>query len=81
MEAPEKIYLYTEGHVLDNDWLYEAPKEFTSFEYTQTDIFIEKATEWIKNNVEKYYYLDEAYDKVISIKNLNRDFKKAMKGE
>ena len=48
MEAPEKIYLYTEGHVLDNDWLYEAPEEFTSFEYTRTDFFIEKAREWFE---------------------------------
>ena len=42
--------------------------------------FMEKACEWLKNNVEKYYYLDEAYDKVISIKNLNNDFKKYMEG-
>ena len=45
-EAPEKIYLYTEGHTLDNDWLYEASEEFESFEYTRTDAFIEKACKY-----------------------------------
>lgn len=42
---------------------------------------IEKASEWLRNNYEKYYYLDEAYDQVISIKNLIKDFEKYMKGE
>ena len=51
MKVPEKIYLYTEGNTLDNDWLYEAPKEFISFEYTNTDAFIEKACKWLKENV------------------------------
>ena len=41
---------------------------------------IEKASEWLRNNYENYYYLDEAYDKVISIKNLIKDFEKYMKG-
>jgi len=75
-EAPEKIWINPSmdlpklNGVLDKD----------SVEYTRTDAFIEKAVEWLKNNVENYYYLDEAYDKVISIKNLNSDFKKYMEG-
>lgn len=76
MEAPEKIYIPT--ILAANTVRYKAEG---SIEYVRTDAFIEKACEWLKNNVEKYYYLDEAYDKVISTKNLNNDFKKYMKGE
>lgn len=88
-EAPEKIYLTTFGFPLwepipeesscpDTVWSTKPYEDADSIEYTRTDAFIEKACEWLKNNVEKYYYLDEAYDKVISIKNLNNDFKKYM---
>lgn len=81
MEAPEKIYLTKNllGELCDG-WDAQPSEVFTNIEYTRTDAFIEKACEWLENNVEKYYYLDEAYDKVISIKNLNNDFKKYMKG-
>lgn len=39
---------------------------------------IDKACKWLKSNIEKYYYRDEAFDQVISIKNLSSDFIKAM---
>ncbi len=76
MEAPEKVYMPT--ILVANVASY---KTEDSIEYIRTDIFIEKVCEWLKNNVENYYYLDEAYDKVISIKNLNNDFKKYIKGD
>lgn len=81
-EAPDKIYLadFTDT----TEPVFYAKRDNThdtDIEYTRTDAFIEKACEWLKNNIEKYYYLDEAYDKVISIKNLNNDFKNYMKGE
>lgn len=76
-EAPGKIYLekvYPDNGVLPNGLNYnQSPNDI---EYTRTDAFIEKACGWLKNNVEKYYYLDEAYDRVINTKNLNNDFKK-----
>ena len=82
--APEKIYLQqnTTTDCYEEWWpeWFEARGKDTDIEYTRTDAFIEKAVEWLKNNVENYYYLDEAYDKVISIKNLNSDFKKYMEG-
>lgn len=80
MEAPKKVYITDYGSEIRYNWHPErlAVKDI---EYTRTDAFIEKACEWLKNNLEKYYYLDEAYDKVISIKNLNNDFKNYMKGE
>lgn len=77
MEAPKKIYL-------TQLMLFATPTISSSdndVEYIRTDVFIKKACEWLKNNIEKYYYLDEAYDKVISIKNLNNDFKNYIKGE
>lgn len=39
---------------------------------------IDKACKWLKSNIENYYYRDEAFDQVISIKNLSSDFIKAM---
>ncbi len=39
---------------------------------------IDKACNWLKSNIENYYYQDEAFDQVISIKNLSLDFIKAM---
>lgn len=78
-EAPEKIYLYTEGHTLDNDWLYEAPEEFTSFEYIRTDAFIEKACEFVKSNIDHYigHYLND--DDTYLDDSFIEDFKKYMK--
>ena len=80
-EAPNKLYITYKGYgVFDEDSTVERTKD-SQTEYTRTDAFIEKACEWLKNNIEKYYYLDEAYDKVISIKNLNNDIKNYMKGK
>lgn len=42
----------------------------------QKKIDDEKTYNWLKNNVENYYYRDEAFDQVISVKNLLSDFKK-----
>ena len=94
MEAPEtypiqfrdKIdeYLWKEHHIIGGCCSsIEGLKYSVAREVAEklTDAFIEKACEWLKNNIEKYYYLDEAYDKVISIKNLNNDFKNYIKGE
>ncbi len=78
-EVPEKVYIHKSQYwgLMANE--HNITKNGN--EYIRLDAFIEKACEWLKNNVEKYYYLDEAYDKVISIKNLNNDFKNYMKGE
>ena len=80
MEAPEKIYIEVtpDGTRYYRDVVKEQRTENSDIEYIRKDAFIEKVCEWLKNNVEKYYYLDEAYDKIISIKNLNNDFKKYM---
>ena len=36
----------------------------------------EEIYNWLKNNIENYYYRDEAFDQVISVKNLLSDLKK-----
>lgn len=48
-EAPEKIYL-TEDNPL-KEWYRTKQVGFNSIEYTRTDAFIEKACEWIKENI------------------------------
>ena len=55
MKAPEKIYLepiYPDNGVLPNGLNYTPSP--TDIEYTRTDGFIEKATEWLCNNYDKY---------------------------
>jgi hypothetical protein len=74
MEAPEKIWINPSIDLPKLNGVIDK----NSVQYVRKDAFIEKTCEWLKNNVEKYYYLDEAYDKVISTKNLNNDFKKYM---
>lgn len=39
---------------------------------------IERVCNWLRCNLEKHYYLDEAYDKVISVKNVIEGIKKEM---
>ena len=49
MKAPEKIYL-TEDNPL-KEWYRTKQVGFDSIEYTRTDAFIEKAWDWIEDNV------------------------------
>lgn len=52
MEAPEKIYLTKNllGELFDG-WDALPSDDFISIEYVRTDAFIEKAYEWIENNM------------------------------
>ena len=69
MNAPEKIYLekvYPDNGVLPNGLNYnQGPNDI---EYTRTDVFVEKAVNWLINNTDITH---------TGIKN----FRKAMKGE
>lgn len=84
MKAPEKIYLQICGDCNDNDCenckfedlednvTWSKDKIFDKdVEYTRTDAFVEKACEWLKNNLQGIVggsiYID--------------DFRKYMKGE
>lgn len=77
MKAPEKLYL---SKNIYSTFVYQTPnpEDETEVEYTCTNAFIDKACKWLKENIENYYYLDEAYDQVISIKRILEDFPKAM---
>lgn len=75
-EAPERLYLYptTNGNVAVS-WL-TFPLTNEDIEYTRTDVFIERACEWIRDNYLKYPNEDCADTKAFVM-----DFKKYMKGE
>ena len=78
MKAPEKIYLQenTTTDCYDELWpeWFEARAKDADIEYTRTDAFIEKASEWLGpvfKELSGYYSGAELLD----------DFKNYMKGE
>ena len=86
-EAPEKIYIpRLEGNeTFVHEWSATKFRKYFSreiaenVEYTRTDAFIEKATEWIKNNGS--HYIDIVNGQLILKKGIIKDFKNYMKGE
>ena len=73
-EAPEKIYLVRTTRIID-EWRKEQSQYGHNIEYTRTDAFIEKACDFIANNMRCNGYTLQTKAKFI------RDFKKYMKGE
>ena len=73
-EAPEKIYIF-ENPVLDFTKL-SVKQSDEDIEYTRTDAFIEKAAEWLMENVEKHISADGEY--TVYYNEMVEDFKKAM---
>ena len=75
--APEEIYLLPDDrnpNGLSICW-YEAPYETGAIEYTRTDLFIEKAENFI------YLALNDGIMGTCDIENFLRLFKQYMKGE
>lgn len=76
-EAPEEIYLLLDGRY-DNGlsicW-YEAPYSTGAIEYTRTDVFIEKACEWIDKTLRNTDFYENEIELFI------KEFKKYMEGE
>ena len=76
-EAPEKIYVPTAGDELHYHMACPNNEFQESIEYTRTDAFIEKASEWFKK---RYEWIDidgtRNYDK-----SAFEDFKNYMKGD
>ena len=70
MEAPEKLYL-----IQDNGLVCYCRNNKEDIEYTRTDAFIEKAVDYIANNMRCNGYTLQTKVKFI------RDFKKYMEGE
>ena len=52
MEAPEKIYF--SGQQQYSNPFIGLMQKCADVEYTRTDAFIDKATEWLCNNYDKY---------------------------
>ncbi len=77
MEAPEKIYLYPSdrcGEEYEAEW-GDKPWGEDYVEYTRTDALIEKACEWLLNNLSNYS------TNALGAEYLIEDLKKYMKGE
>ena len=76
MEAPKSIYLIPDDRCpsgLSICW-YEAPYSTGAVEYTRTDAFIDKETEWLRKELCNYFDAPrEDFERFIE------DFKKAMK--
>ena len=86
-EAPEKIYIFIfdiealpKSEQLSERW-HEVSTEDTDIEYTRTDAFIEKATEWLKKNADDYTWYDETEGESGMIDEFVDIFKNYMKGE
>lgn len=75
MEAPEKIYVPTEGDELHYHMACPNNEFQESIEYTRTDAFIKRAVEYIANNMRCDGYTLQTKAKFI------KDFKNYMKGE
>ena len=73
-EAPEKLYLIPNGTI---SYCRNTDEDV---EYTRTDAFIEKATEWLCNNYDKYIRVigSSIYP---AYSDLCRDFQNYVKGE
>ena len=73
-EVPEKIYI--NSNLENRTWLIG--KGDTSFiEYTRTDTFIDKASEWLRTHWKEYVGIDK--DNVIHFGLWENDFRNAMK--
>ena len=80
MKAPEKLYFgESDKGILE---IYSNRESNDEIEYTRTDVFIDKACDWIEDHSYDYLEFGEAgfgadfhYPKMIE------DFRKAMKGE
>ena len=73
-EAPERLYL---SETIYSTYLYQVPDpdDESAVEYTRTDIFIEKAEEYL------YKQLNEGNMECGDIETFIEDFKNYMKGE
>ena len=71
-EAPENVYLAINvfGDIIKDQWQFHRLRD-DDIEYTRTDAFIEKACEWLENNLQG----------IVGGSIYIEDFKKYMEGE
>lgn len=79
MEAPDKIYIHVKGDKVTNTW-YSTWIGVHDIEYTRTDAFIEKACEWIKENITNNPNANSVLvrNRCVTLGMLIEDFKKYM---
>ena len=92
-KAPDKIYIQRfdineekakfDKSILffDDIWTEEPEPVLENIEYTRTDAFIEKATEWLKKNADSYTWYNEMEGESGMIDEFIDDFKNYMKGK
>lgn len=82
MEAPAKLYL---SKNIYSTFIYQTPDpdDETEVEYTCTNAFVEKACEWIKENITNNPNANSVLVRngCVTLGMLIEDFKKYMKGE
>jgi len=81
--APEKIYVSNYSSGLTNNWHNER-LAVNDIEYTRTDAFIEKALDYIENNIYDHYDGDHEYGicgGYVKKEEFINNFKDHMKGE
>lgn len=50
-EAPEKIFIVNDDLNIKREWYKTKQVGFETTEYTRTDTFIEKAWDWVEDNL------------------------------
>lgn len=76
---PDKLYARTKDNItLDISY---APQTLEAVEYSRTDTFIEKATEWLRSNTLGYVDVSMDFEDMKLDQKFFKDFQKAMKGE
>ena len=81
-DFPEKVYIPRdpESPQSPNIWWEREPSE-SNIEYTRTEVFIDKAEEWLNEHIFDYVYAKE-WGQGLGIEGeLFDDFRNAMKGE
>lgn len=75
-EAPEKIILSADRdtQIIYDEWVIEDLTDNIKIEYTRTDVFIEKACDWLEKNGCGYWLDDSA----LPNRDLIEDFRKYM---
>ena len=85
-EAPEKIILSAdrETGILYDEWVIRDLTDNIKIEYIKKDAFIEKALDYIENNIYDHYDGDNEYGicgGYVKKEEFIKNFKKYMKGE
>ena len=79
-EAPEKIYLVRTTRIID-EWRQKPSQYAHNIEYTRTDVFIEKACEWLEGHIYEYLKTNRTWNEPDYDPKLIGDFRNYLKGK